>query len=234
MSADGWKLRAVERGGGALLSALGRTLRFDVRGREHYLPFRERGEPILFTFWHSRILPLAYLHRHEGAVVLVSEHRDGEYIARVLERTGFKTARGSSTRSGARGLRQLLRAARSGRDLAITPDGPRGPARRVKLGALVAARMAGLPIVPVAAGGGPVWRAGSWDRFVVPLPFARIRVRYAPPIHVGREAGDGELRACARKLDEVLNRLTDDVDGARPDPARPKGPWEEVDAWPAA
>jgi lysophospholipid acyltransferase (LPLAT)-like uncharacterized protein len=230
---DGWKVRAVEVGGGALLAGLGRTLRFEVEGQEHYRAFRRRGEPVLFAFWHSRILPLAHLHRDDGAAVLVSEHRDGEYIARVLERSGFVTARGSSTRGGARGLRNLLRAARAGRDVAITPDGPRGPPRRVKIGAVVAARISGLPMIPVSAGGEGVWRAGSWDRFVVPRPFARIRVRYAPPIHVARDADHEELRNRARELDDVLNRLTDEVDGARPDPVRPDGPWEEPEPWPA-
>jgi lysophospholipid acyltransferase (LPLAT)-like uncharacterized protein len=98
-----------------LLWLLGWSWRFELHGREHFQAFRERGEPVIFLFWHSRILPLAHLHRNEGAVVLISEHRDGELIARLVQRRGFLTVRGSSTRGGARALRGMLRALRGDR-----------------------------------------------------------------------------------------------------------------------
>ncbi|TVR53174.1 MAG: DUF374 domain-containing protein [Gemmatimonadales bacterium] len=225
--AKGWKLAAVERGGSVLLSLLGKTLRYQVDGEEALEAFRREGQPVILAFWHSRILPLAYFHRNQGIVVLVSEHRDGEYIARVIARKGFGLARGSSTRGGVRGLRELIRAGRSGRELALTPDGPKGPPRRVKLGALVAAQVTGLPIVPLTAGGEGVWRVSSWDRFVVPRPFSRIQVRYGPPIHVPRRAGPEELQALAEKLDGELNRITDQVDGENRDPVRPDRSYRE-------
>ena len=226
-SLEDWKLLAVERGGSALLSMVGRTLRFQVEGEETLKAFRREGQPVILAFWHSRILPLAYLHRSQGIVVLVSEHRDGEYIARVIARKGFGLARGSSTRGGVRGLRELIRAGRSGRELALTPDGPKGPPRRVKLGTLVAAQVTGLPIVPLTAGGKGVWRVNSWDRFLIPRPFCRIQVRYGSPVHVPRRAGPEELQALAEELDGELNRITDQVDGKHLDPVRPDRSFRE-------
>jgi lysophospholipid acyltransferase (LPLAT)-like uncharacterized protein len=222
-----WKLAAVERGGSALLGLLGKTLRFQVDGEETLEAFRRAGQPVILAFWHSRILPLAHFHRNQGIVVLVSEHRDGEYIARVIARKGFGLARGSSTRGGARGLRELIRAGRSGQDLGLTPDGPKGPPRRVKRGTLVAAQITGLPIVPLTAGGEGVWRVNSWDRFLIPRPFSRIQVRYGVPVHVPRRAGPEELQALAEALDGELNRITDQVDGKNPDPARPDRSYRE-------
>jgi len=222
-----WRMALTERVGSAFLSLLWRTLRYEVSGEGNLASFRDRGEPVILAFWHSRILPLAYLHRDQGIVVLVSQHRDGETIARIIRRMGYLTARGSSTRGGARGLRELIRAGRSGRDLAITPDGPKGPPRRVKLGTLVAAQVTGLPIVPLSGGGEAVWRVGSWDRFVIPRPFARIRVRYGEPIRVPRDADPALLAQLAARLDGELNRITDEMDGACPDPVRPTHPWSE-------
>lgn len=213
MTGEGLKLQLVSRAGSAFLSTLGATLRFDVEGAEPLRRLRAAGQPVIFALWHSRLLPLIHLHRNEGVVALVSKHRDGEYIARVMQRRGFGTARGSSTRGGVHGMRQLIRVARSGRDLAITPDGPRGPARVLKMGAITVARVGRLPIIPVTAGCSRSWRAGSWDRFMVPKPFARIEVRYAPPVHVPRDADEGELERLRQELEVTLNRITDEVDG---------------------
>ncbi len=216
--------------GSAFLHLLGRSWRFEREGVEHFQAFRDRGEPVIFLFWHSRILPLAHLHRNEGAVVLISEHRDGELIARLVERRGFGTARGSSTRGGSRGLRGLLRALRNGHDLAITPDGPKGPPRRLKLGALVAAERSGAPLIPLSVGARRAWRVRSWDRFLVPHPFARIQVVYGPPVHVPRGASREEFVEIASRVDAELNRLTDLVDVGNPDPVRPDTPWTPLEA----
>lgn len=209
MNPDHWKLRAVGSGGSALLAGLGMSLRFEIDGGEVVSDLRARGTPLLFAFWHQQILPLAHLHRNEGVVVLVSEHRDGEYIARVIERMGFGTVRGSSTRGGARGLRGLVRAAHQGRDLAITPDGPRGPLHEVKLGAVTAAQLTGSPIVPLAAACDRAWRLRSWDRFMIPQPFARVRVHYGTPIEVPRDTDADELERIRSHLQTVLLELCD-------------------------
>lgn len=204
--------------GSLILWLLGITWRFRLQGREAVDALRAEGTPIIFLFWHSRILPLAHLHRNEGAVVLISEHGDGELIARLIERRGFRTARGSSTRGGARGLRQLLGALKEGADLAITPDGPRGPRRTLKEGVLVAARLSGAPVVPVGVGARSAWRLSSWDRFVVPRPFSVIDVRYGEPVRLSRQ--ESEETDDRRWLEDQLNALTDAADPSDPDACR--------------
>jgi lysophospholipid acyltransferase (LPLAT)-like uncharacterized protein len=191
--------------GAALLTALLATTRVERIGVENFAHFRRQGTPVIFVFWHGNLLPLVHYHRHEGIVVLVSEHADGERIARILARRGFGTVRGSSTRGGVRGLRALVRAARAGRDLALTPDGPRGPRGEFKPGALAAARMTGLPVVPLAVSATPSWSLGSWDGFVVPKPFAEVRIQYLPPRLVTRDASREELDTLAAALGDELN-----------------------------
>ena len=200
------RLQAAGRLGAALLKGIGHTLRVRIEDDGPLLKFRREGQPVIFIFWHSRILPLTYIHRNEGIVVLVSQHGDGEYIARILERMGFRTARGSSTRGGAKALRGLLRAARAGRDLAFTPDGPKGPPRKFKLGALVAAQLSGAPLIPITIGGEAIWRFNSWDRLVFPKPFAKLTLKYGHPYFIPRETSEEELVSHALELEEVLNR----------------------------
>ncbi len=213
MTREELRFRAVGILGKGILTTLGRSWRYEVEGREVVEAHRARGKPLLFAFWHSRILPLTYFHRGEGVMVMVSRHRDGEYIARVVGRMGLLTARGSSTRGGARGLREIVRHARGGGSIAFTPDGPRGPARVFTPGTLVAAKLTGAPVLPVVAGSERAWRLGSWDRFEIPRPFTRIRVRYGTPVHVPRDADDAEIERLAGELEVALNRLTDEVDG---------------------
>lgn len=141
-------------------------------------------EPAIYALWHEHLLPLVLMHRGQGAMALVSRHRDGEILARVLGGLGYRTARGSSTRGGKEGLRRMIRAGREGTPLAWTPDGPRGPARRCKGGIVAAARATGLPVIPVAAAAAPARRLPSWDRFLVPAPGARVFVSRGPPLRV--------------------------------------------------
>lgn len=203
--------------GAGLVSALFATTRATRVGEEHYLRFRKMEQPIMFVFWHGQLLPLVHYHRHEGIVVLVSEHEDGEYITRVIERNGFGTVRGSSTRGGTKGLKGLVRAARDGHDLGVTPDGPRGPRGEFKPGALVAAQMAELPVVPISVRASSGWRFRSWDGFLVPKPLARITIEYHEPRHVPRAADRSDLARLASEIGAVLDagERTDPETGAR-------------------
>lgn len=205
---SGWRLGAVSLFGTALVRVLFATTRTTRIDAHHLEDLRAEGRPVVFVLWHGQLLPLVYQHREEGVAVLVSEHRDGEYVARVLERSGFETVRGSSTRGGTRGLKGLIRAARAGRDLGITPDGPRGPARRFKPGALLAAQVTGSVIVPIAGSASRAWRADSWDRFLVPRPFSHVVVAYGEGVEVPREATEEDRAAVARRLERVLDELT--------------------------
>lgn len=210
---EGFRYRVGGRAGALVLDGLFRTVSYDLLDAGHVEGLRARGRPCILVVWHGRLLPSAYLHRHQGIVGLVSRSRDGEYIARVLRRWGYETVRGSSSRGGSAALRELVRLARAGRTIALTPDGPRGPRQKLKPGALAAAQATGLPVVPVAAGADRGWWIESWDRFLVPKPFARVRVAYGAPHVVPREAGPPELEACQRRLEEELNRLVEVVDG---------------------
>lgn len=161
--------------------------------------------PAIYVCWHEHQLPLAIFHARQGVVALTSRHRDGETVAKVLHRLGYRTARGSSSRGGAAGLRQMVRNGRQGRSLAFTPDGPRGPPRRCKPGTIVAAAMTGLPIVPVGVAVTRGWRLSSWDRFLIPAPGSSIFVSYGPALSVPPRAA-GEPDEWTPRLQEAIER----------------------------
>jgi len=211
-SAHPWWLGLVSRLGVALVLALGATWRIRRMGTEEREAARARGERWIFALWHCRLLPLTYAHRRWGAAVLISRHRDGELIARVVEHLGFVAARGSSTRGGGEGARALIRHAEEGRLIAFTPDGPRGPARRVKPGLIWFASRSGLPIVPVAATASSEWRLRSWDGFRVPRPFARVWVGYGPPIAVPADLDDAGAESWRARVEAAIDELTDGLD----------------------
>lgn len=191
--------------GFALVGLLARTWRYRERGREHPQALYEAKRPFVFALWHSRILPLLYLHRHEAMVLLISRHRDGSLLATLAERWGYRFVRGSTQRGGEVGLRGVVRALQAGGVVAITPDGPRGPAQRVKPGIVAAAQHAGVPVVPATAQPSRAWWLSSWDRFCIPKPFATIDVEYGPPLDIG--AGKEGLRHGIDAVERGLNAL---------------------------
>lgn len=208
----GLRYAAAAAVGGVALDMLFGTARYRISAPAAFQRLRSEGRPIIYVLWHGRLLPLGYLHRGEGVVGIVSRSADGEYLTRVLEHWGFGTTRGSSSRGGSEALRDLVRHAREGRSLAITPDGPRGPRERMKPGALTAAQLSGVPIVPVASGADRAWWVEGWDRFLVPKPFARIRVAYGEPVDVPRDADAYVLDQTSAMLEHELRRLTREVD----------------------
>lgn len=173
--------------GGAALRVLASTWRYRVVGGETIERLRSNGVPFIFSLWHGQLLPLLWCHRGEQVAILVSEHRDGEIIARLAKSIGYRLIRGSTSRGGERALLALARELRAGREVAVTPDGPRGPARGYAPGALIAAQRAGAPIVPIAAHASSAWRLSSWDGFLIPKPFARVTVAYGEPARVVAE-----------------------------------------------
>jgi len=197
-----WAEPIATRIGSVLVRALAATWRYRATGEEHVRALREMRRPFVFVLWHSRILPLLYRHRGEDVVMLISRHRDGGYLADLGTRWGYRSVRGSTQRGGEVGLLGIVRALEGGAVVAITPDGPRGPAERVQPGAIAAAQHAGAPIVAVGARVASAWYLGSWDRMCIPKPFTRIDVTYAPPIEIA--PGKGGLR---RGMDVVSQRL---------------------------
>lgn len=188
--------------GVALVRLLASTWRYRVDGGEHYLGLREARRPFIFALWHSRILPLLAHHRRQDIVLLISRHRDGQYLAALAERWGYRFVRGSSKRGGEVGLLGIVRSLQDGNVVAITPDGPQGPAEQVKAGVVAAAQHAGVAILPITARASRAWYLKSWDRFCIPKPFARVVVRYGAPIDV-RQGKDG-LRDGAATLQRQL------------------------------
>ncbi len=202
----------LERAGVSLLEAVLRTVRVDLERGEEVAAYDRAGRPYLAVFWHARLLPLAWAYRGSGIATLISRSRDGRLIADVASRWGYRVERGSSSRGGSAGLRAIVRHLQAGRRVALTPDGPRGPARVMKAGPLRAARLTGAPLVPVAVAASRAWRAGSWDRFLVPLPFARVLVRFGPSLAVPPDADAQALEALRGRLERDLNELVDAAD----------------------
>jgi lysophospholipid acyltransferase (LPLAT)-like uncharacterized protein len=169
----------IARAGVWLVRLLGWTWRIRVSHDDDVRRLRAAKQPIVFTLWHGQLLPLLYHHRREQVAVLISEHADGEIIARIAESLGYRTVRGSTSRGAARALLGLARVVSEGHDLAITPDGPRGPAKSIAQGSAVVAQRTGAPMIGAAASTSSAWRLKSWDAFVIPRPFARIDIAYS-------------------------------------------------------
>lgn len=200
----GWAEPIATRIGSALVRSLAATWRYGAAGEDHVRALREKRRPFVFVLWHSRILPLLYRHRDQDVVMLISRHRDGGYLADLGAAWGYRSVRGSTKRGGEVGLLGIVRALQDGAIVAVTPDGPRGPAERVQPGAIAAAQHAGVPIIAVGARTSSAWYLKSWDRMCIPKPFAAIDVRYSPPIRI--EAGKEGLR---RGIEVVQQSLLD-------------------------
>jgi lysophospholipid acyltransferase (LPLAT)-like uncharacterized protein len=198
-----FRLAAITLLGGALLRLLAHSWRIRVVHGDYERAARAGGRPVIFAFWHGRLLPLLWWHRKQGIHVVISEHGDGEIIARVAEGLGYQTVRGSSSRGAERALLGASRAASDGHDVAFTPDGPRGPAESVAPGALIVSQRSGVPILPLAAGASRAWRLRSWDRFLIPKPFARVTVVYGEPLAVRAPAA----RDAIGFADELAGRI---------------------------
>ena len=193
----------LSRLGRRLLALLARTWRFRVTGAEPVVALVAARRPYILALWHSEILPLLFSHRDRGIVLLISRHRDGGHLADLAAGLGYSAVRGSTNRGGEVGLLGLIGALQAGNIVAVTPDGPRGPAEKVQPGIVSAARHAGAPIVPIAAAASTEWRLPTWDRMRIPKPFARLDVVFGSPIHVGPAKDDAR-----RALVELERSLT--------------------------
>jgi lysophospholipid acyltransferase (LPLAT)-like uncharacterized protein len=193
--------RAATLLGPALLRVLHSTWRVREINSSGWRELRRTQKPFIFALWHGHLLPLVVQHRSQGVKILISEHRDGEMIAQIAARLGLPSIRGSTTRGGARALLAMCDALVSGNEVAVTPDGPRGPARRFASGALVAAHRAGAPIIPIGVSASRAWRLKSWDGFMIPKPFARVTVAYGDPTYVN--APDARAAALQTALFEA-------------------------------
>ena len=182
--------RAVAAPAMRLLAA---SWRVATEHEERWRPLYEARRPHVFLLWHEVLLPLLWHHRRQDIAIVVSENRDGQYLADFAGVLGYRAVRGSSSRGAARALLGAVRELQAGRSVAFTPDGPRGPRRELKPGVVAAAQRGGGVIVPIHARADRAWRLDSWDRFLIPKPGARVIVAYGRPFEVG--AGDEGLAA---------------------------------------
>jgi lysophospholipid acyltransferase (LPLAT)-like uncharacterized protein len=190
-----------------LVDLLGRTLRWQVDGAQHLDALAASGRPPVLGFWHGRILPATYYFRRRGIVVITSENFDGEWIARIIERFGYGTARGSTSRGARRALLQMRRVLETGRAVAFTLDGPRGPARRAQAGAVWLAGATENPLVPFHIEAERHWTLGSWDRTQIPRPFSTTALAIGVPIPVPRDPDEAMIERKREELEHSLELL---------------------------
>ncbi|MHC4608211.1 MAG: lysophospholipid acyltransferase family protein [Planctomycetota bacterium] len=167
-------------------------------------------DPSITAIWHQDILPCLWFRRSSGrALVMISRSRDGEMVARVARRLGFRTSRGSSSRGGAEALREVTGEGHRGAKTVMVVDGPRGPAKQPKMGAIIAARQTGLPIIAIGCRMDGGVRARNWDRTRVPLPFARLAFRFTGPLRVPRDATTAQCEGYRDRLRDMLVEAED-------------------------
>ena len=197
----------------AIVSLIGLTLHFegppsDATAEENSLTRIDELYPGIFVFWHRCVLPAMWIFRHHNLGVITSESRDGEYIARVISRMGFVPIRGSSSRGGRRAMVEMRQLVSDGGGVAFTIDGPRGPRYVAKRGPVTLARITGIPIVAFYAALDRAWALNTWDRFLIPKPFARVYIRASTRFHVPADADDATMDRCYNEMQAALERVT--------------------------
>src|SRR5438552_3535266 len=199
--------RLISPAGYRLIAVLGSTLRWCPDGLEHFDAILRSGRQPIMAFWHGRILPATYYFRGRGIVVITSENFDGEWIAGIIERFGFGTARGSTSRGGRKALLQLTRDLAAGNPAGFTVDGPRGPARISQPGAVWLSKTTGNPVLPFHLEASRHWTLNSWDRTQIPKPFSTVAIAMGEPFQVPHDADDEGIALACRELDARLHAL---------------------------
>jgi hypothetical protein len=204
-TSDYLMLHLVPPLGAGLIRLVHGTMRIETESVPPWDAVNREKEGIIYAFWHNRLFLMPYASRGRETAVLISEHRDGELIARTMTSFGLSSVRGSSTRGGGRALRKMPRLLKEGTDVAITPDGPRGPRYRVQPGVISLARLSGRPIYPLTFGAERFRAFSSWDRFQVPGLFSAGVFVWGEPLTVKR--GD-DLEEKRLELEERLMEIT--------------------------
>jgi lysophospholipid acyltransferase (LPLAT)-like uncharacterized protein len=204
---------AIHFFGGFVLRLLVATWRLEDAVPEHVLQALAAGKHFIYVFWHNRQIGFIKIHqRYTYPVkVMVSRHGDGEIIARIVTKYGIGSVRGSSTRGGSAALKELITATAEGH-VAITPDGPVGPRYQLKQGAVLLASRSGLPVLCVGWSADRVWRFRSWDRFLLPKPFARLKVTTEGPVEIPADLDADGLEEARLDLERRTNELTARLD----------------------
>jgi lysophospholipid acyltransferase (LPLAT)-like uncharacterized protein len=209
---DSWRARVLIEFGVGLFRLWARTLRFRVEDPANVVAL-VRDEPVIFAIWHNRLLMLPPVFDPcfpgRQSVGLISASRDGDLVSILIERSGYGTIRGSTSRKGVIALRQLVDALAAGMNVLITPDGPRGPIYEASQGVIFVAQQSGASVVPMHMEYSSSWRLKSWDRFFVPRPFSKVRAIFGPPIQVKRTTGAEEFEKERLRLQDALMSLVE-------------------------
>jgi lysophospholipid acyltransferase (LPLAT)-like uncharacterized protein len=203
-----------------VIRAICSTLKYEYRA-EAGSEDEPRGDAAIYCFWHRCVIPAAYLWRNKNIRVLTSRSRDGEIIARIIERFGFQAVRGSSSRGAVAGVRALERELAENKMVAFTIDGPRGPIYVAKPGPVLLAKLTGKRIVCFYIAVEKAWVLHSWDRFVIPKPFSRACVRVSAPIYVPADADEQGMSVTHAQMQAALDRVRRGAErdaGIAPDP----------------
>ncbi len=188
------------------------SIRLEVKGEEILDYYYKTGKRVIFTFWHDSQLFFVYYYRNKNIYVLVSESKDGEYIARTIKKLGFDTIRGSSTRGGIKALLKLVNQISKGFDAGITPDGPKGPRHVLKEGVLLSSQKSRTPIIPICFSSSKKKFFNSWDKFLLPIPFSKGILIYGKPFIIPENCTPEEFNNYKIEVEKELNRIWNEAD----------------------
>ena len=212
MKLESWRARVLIVLGFWLYRLWARTLRLQIEDPNGVIAF-VRDHPVIFAIWHNRLLMLPRVFDPSfptrQSYGLISASRDGDLIARFIERSGYGTIRGSSSRKGVIALRQLVDTLAADGNVLVTPDGPRGPVYQASQGIVFLAQKSGAPVVPIQMEYSSCWRLKSWDRFVVPWPFAKLRAIFGAPLTVPPIEGAEQFEAERLRLQNAMMSLVE-------------------------
>lgn len=210
-----WIVRRIASSVGTLyLNLVYATNRWTVVRGEIPARFWDEGKPFILALWHNRLLimPKSWSRQDKKFHMLISQHRDGLLVAQIVENQGLHTIAGSSNKGGASALKRMVSALKAGEYVGITPDGPRGPRMRASDGVIAVARLSGVPVIPAAYGVSRRRVLGSWDRFVLALPFGRGVFVWGDPIDVPRDGDQVALGISRQKIEDALTAVTNEAD----------------------
>ena len=212
MKLDSWRARGLIVLGLGLYRLWARTLRLQVEDPNDVVAF-VRNQPVIFAIWHNRLLMLPRVFDPcfptRQSFGLISASRDGDLVSILIERSGYGTIRGSSSRKGVSALRQLVDTLAGGSNVLFTPDGPRGPVYEASQGVVFLAQKTGAPVVPIHMEYSSCWRLKSWDRFIVPRPFAKLRAIFGLPLRIAETQTPEEFEAERLRLQNAMMDLVE-------------------------
>ena len=212
MNLESWRARALIEFGYGLFRLWAKTLRLRLEDPHNGVALM-RDRPVIFAIWHNRLLmlppPFDRWFPTRQSIGLISASRDGDLVSLLIERSGYGTIRGSTSRKGVIALRQLVDALAAGSNVLFTPDGPRGPVYQVSPGVIFVAQKSGAPIVPLHMEYSSCWRLKSWDRFCVPRPFSKVRFILGAALRVEQTTGAEQFEAERLRLENAMMSLVE-------------------------